>query len=318
MCAGQVAAASTKVNQPGRLLQRVLAGLLAVSLHITPVRAARGELPPLIDPPSGEHHEGKVVWADLVTPDVEAAKRFYGGLFGWTFRDLEGGPKDYTLALLQGAPVAGLVRRSEPPGERHQPAWLTFLSASDVEKVRRTALSHGARELTPPRDYPRRGQQVVLADPQGAVFAILQSTAGDPPDVLAKPGEWVWSALLTPDAETNAAFYQALFDYEVFESEDEQGSEHLMLATDGFARASCNSFPHDSAKRDAHWLNYVRVANVAETAAKARQLGGRVLVEPHSDRGAGPIAVIADPAGAPIGLLEWSDTQEQDEHGAAE
>jgi predicted enzyme related to lactoylglutathione lyase len=113
----------------------------------------------------------------------------------------------------------------------------------------------------------------------------------------------------------NAAFYQSLFDYEVFDSVDDQGSQHLVLSTDGYARASCNSFPHDSAKRDAHWLNYVRVANVAETAAKARQLGGRVLVEPHSDHNGEPIAVVADPAGAPIGVLEWSETQGSDENG---
>jgi hypothetical protein len=39
-------------------------------------------LPPLTQPASGEHHVGKVVWTDLVTPDLEGAKRFYGGLFG--------------------------------------------------------------------------------------------------------------------------------------------------------------------------------------------------------------------------------------------
>jgi len=304
----------TVSSQSPALPWLLLAGLITLTLHVAPLHAAGVELPPLVDPPTREHHPGKVIWADLVTPDVEAAKTFYGGLFGWTFRDLEAGPKDYTLAMLEGEPVAGLVRRTEPPGEQHQPAWLTFLSVKDVEKARRTALAHGARQLTEPRNYPRRGRQVVLADPQGAVFAILQSASGDSPDVLANPGEWIWSALITPDPDTDAAFYQVLFDYEVFDSEDDQGSEHLVLSTDGYARASCNSFPHDSAKRYPHWLNFVRVANVAETTAKARQLGGRVLVEPHAGREGEPVAVVADPAGARIGLLEWADTQGQDEN----
>jgi len=300
------------VGQP-RLL---LAALLAATLHAASVQAASLELPPLVDPPSSEHHQGKIVWADLVTPDVEAAKRFYGGLFGWTFRDPEAGPKDYTLALLQGQPVAGLVRRSEQPGERHQPSWLTFLSVRDLERARQIALAHGAKQLSEPQDYPRRGRQVVLADPQGAVFAILQSASGDRPDVLANPGEWIWSALVTADANTDAAFYQLLFDSEVFDSGDHQDSEHFVLSTDGYARASCNSFPQDSAKRYPHWLNYVRVANVAETVAKARQLGGRVLVEPHREREGESMAVVADAAGTPIGLLEWSDTEGQDGNGS--
>jgi len=37
-------------------------------------------------------------------------------------------------------------------------------------------------------------------------------------------------------------------------------------------------------------------------------LGGKVLVEPHMDRHGGQVAVIADPSGAPLGLMEWTDT----------
>jgi predicted enzyme related to lactoylglutathione lyase len=145
------------------------------------------------------------------------------------------------------------------------------------------------------------------------VFAVLQTASGDPPDVLANPGQWIWGALLTADPDTDAAFYQALFDSEVFDTTDDERSEHLVLSTDGYARASCNSFPHDAAKRDPHWLPYIRVANLADTVAKTRQLGGRVLVEPRAEPGGGSSAVVADPAGAPIGLLEWSDSEGQDE-----
>ncbi len=84
-------------------------------------------LPPLTQPASGEHHVGKVVWADLVTPDLDGAKRFYGGLFGWTFRDVPG-DRNYALALLDGEPVAGLFQKALPAGQSQQPAWLTFLA----------------------------------------------------------------------------------------------------------------------------------------------------------------------------------------------
>jgi hypothetical protein len=42
--------------------------------------------------------------------------------------------------------------------------------------------------------------------------------------------------------------------------------------------------------------------------AKVVQSGGRVLVEPHVDRHGGQVAVVADPAGAPFGLMEWTDS----------
>src|ERR1700749_2567122 len=58
------------------------------------------ELPPLNQPPTKEHHPGKIIWADLVTTDLEADKRFYGALFGWTFNDIQTGSALYAVATL--------------------------------------------------------------------------------------------------------------------------------------------------------------------------------------------------------------------------
>ena len=98
-------------------------------------RAAEFELPALNTPPSTEHHLGKMVWADLVTPDLAAAEKFYGGLFGWTFRRIRAGSSEYAVAMLDGRPIAGLMEKAISSGERHQSAWLTFMAAGDVDRV---------------------------------------------------------------------------------------------------------------------------------------------------------------------------------------
>jgi uncharacterized protein len=289
-----------------------LCALLGVAWPASGV-AASSDLPPLVAPPTHDHHVGKVVWVDLVTPDLESARRFYAGLFSWTFRDVLSNDKNFTLALLDGRPVAGLVQRPVPTGERKQPAWLTFIAVRDVGAVERTVVAHGGRVLSPPRAYPQRGRQSILADPQGAVFAVLESSSGDPPDVLASPGDWIWSSLITRDPDAGAAFYQELFGYEVFELDDsEDGREHNLLATDGYARASANSLPSGASNLHSHWLNFVRVVSTRDSAAKVVALGGRVLVEPHSDRHGGVVAVVADPSGAPFGLLEWSESESKE------
>ena len=89
-------------------------------------------------------------------------------------------------------------------------------------------------------------------------------------------------------------------------------ANHLLLATDGYARARANPLPADSLDRHSHWLNFVRVVNAKDAAAKAAALGGHVLVEPHPDRHGGMIAVVADPSGAPFGLLEWWETESKE------
>ena len=157
------------------------------------------------------------------------------------------------------------------------------------------------------------GAEAVLADPDGAVFAVLASSSGDPPDYLPAPGEWIWSSLLVRDADHEAGFYQTLFGYDVFDLPSDDSLEHLILSSDDFARVGVNALPQDSQRRHPHWLNFVRVADATAAAAKATALGGRVLVEPRVDRHGGKLAVLADPAGAPFGVMEWSQSDSQQE-----
>jgi uncharacterized protein len=290
-----------------KAIRSILCAALLSAASTAIVMAAPFDLPPLNEPASTEHHVGKVIWVDLATPDLASAKRFYSGLFGWTFRDIHTGKTDYSVASLGDRPVAGLVHRLVPPAEPKRPAWLAFISVRDVDAAQRTALEHGAKVISGPKTYPHRGRQAVLADPEGAVFAILASGSGDPPDFLVAPGEWIWSSLLARKPDTAAAFYQAVFGYEVFDVPSEDDLEHDILSSDDFARASVNPLPGDSPRRHPHWLNFVRVVDAVDAAAKAVALGGRVLVEPHADRHGGKVSVVADPAGARFGLMEWSD-----------
>jgi predicted enzyme related to lactoylglutathione lyase len=301
------------------LLRQGLCAALLYAAAVTAAHAALGAavvLPPLTQPASGEHHVGKVVWADLVTPDLDGAKRFYGALFGWTFRSVPG-DSNYALALLDGEPVAGLFQKALAAGQSQQPAWLTFLAVRDVDAAQQGAVQHGGKVLFKAHNYPHRGRQVVLADPDGAVFAVLAAEGGDPPDYLAAPGEWIWSSLLVADPKQETDFYKSLFGYDVYdlasEGGTEDGAQHYILSSDSYARAGLNGLPADSMRRHPHWLNFVRVADAADAAEKAVALGGRVLVEPRIDRHGGRLAILADPSGAPFGVMEWSDADTKQE-----
>jgi uncharacterized protein len=274
--------------------------------------AATFDLPPLNTPPSTEHHVGKVVWADLVTPDLSAAEKFYGELFGWRFQTVRAGDTDYVVAMLDGHAVAGMMQKPLATAEHKQAAWLTFIAVRDVDMVKRTALAHKARLLVDSKTYGGRGRQAILADPEGAVFAIVASSSGDSPDYLASPGEWIWSSLHAKDAGSEAAFYQDLFGYDVYDLPTDDGLEHVILSTDDLARASANEH-FDKSPKNSRWLNFIRVQDATDLASKAVLLGGKILVQPHPDRHGGMVAVIADPAGAAVGLMEWTDNDTQAE-----
>jgi uncharacterized protein len=293
------------------LPRTMLLGLIGAAAAV-PAFSAQLQFPPLVQPASQEHHVGKVIFVELVTPDLTAAKTFYSGLFGWTFRDMQGDGRQYAEAFLDGRPVAGLIQKDMQPDHRRQPAWLTFIAVRDVDAATAAATKQGAKTLFEPHSFPDRGREAVFADPQGAIFAVLASTSGDPPDVLAAPGEWIWSSLITTDPDTDAAFYQNLFDYEVFDLPADEGAQHLMLATENYSRASANTLPANKKDVHPHWLNFVRVDDASSVASKVTALGGHVLVEPHVDRHGGQVAVVADPSGAPFGLLEWSESDNKE------
>lgn len=289
------------LRRPAHLLkQRGIAALLSAASLASLTSA------PLPEPFRAEHHVGKVVYVELVTPNLASAERFYGGLFGWAFHDQPGSAGDYREALLDGHAVAGLIQKPLPAGTQQQPAWLSYLAVRDVEATTRLARESGGKVLFEAQSAPERAREAILADPQGAVFAIQASPNGDPPDLLAAPGEWIWSSLMTSDADKGAAFYQSLFAYEVFDLPATDGAQHLLFAGDSFARASANTLPTQVPGARSHWLNYVRVDDAAASAAKAVTLGGRILVAAHPDRHGGKVAVIADPQGAAFGLMEWA------------
>lgn len=303
-------------------IKRFVQGMIALlawviaSLAI-PAAAAESpafELPPIGDPAAPEHHPGKIVWVDLATPDLATAERFYGSLFGWQFKLIRAGRTEYAIAMLGGRAVGGLLQRPIPSGEKRQTAWLTFIATRDVAAASQAAVAHGGKTLLPPKVYAGRGTQTVLSDAQGAVFALLASSSGDPPDYLAEPGEWIWSSLLTTDPAPSADFYKAVFAYDVVELPSDDDAQHLILSSDDYARAGVHSLP--AGHRHPHWLNFIRVTDATESAARARALGGQVVVEPYLDRHGGKVAVIKDPLGAPVGLMEWTQSDSKAEPGS--
>ena len=275
------------------------------AVGISPVRAISTDLPALVSPAGVEHHAGKMVFAVLMTPDLVASERFYANLFGWNFHNFYSGSTLVGQASLNGHAVAAIVQRTIPQGRN--PAWRSFLSTGDVDKAAATAVQHGASILMAPHDIAAIGRDALLIDPQGAVFGMLASSSGDPPDTLAEPGDWIWSSLITTDPDVDAAFYGTVFGYDVFKLPDPQDARHLILASDSYARASVNPMPVDRPVSHPRWISYVRVTDMTAMSAKLVALGGHVVLAPHADRNGGMIALISDPAGALFGLLEWSD-----------
>jgi uncharacterized protein len=108
-------------------------------------------------------------WNELMTRDVERAKRFYGETIGWSFDPMpmpDGGT--YWCAMLDGRPVAGISSISAPEYDGVPESWMSYLAVDDVDARVKKATKAGARLMKPIFDVPNVGRIAILMEPGGA------------------------------------------------------------------------------------------------------------------------------------------------------
>ena len=117
-------------------------------------------------------------WIDLSTDDVEGAKAFYGGLFGWSWEDQQdpGGDFVYSIAYLEGRSVAGLGRApSEMVEAGVRAVWNTYLVVDSVDLAHQAVLDEGGVSLVGPFDVMSAGRMAFVMDDQGSTCGTVAS-----------------------------------------------------------------------------------------------------------------------------------------------
>jgi predicted enzyme related to lactoylglutathione lyase len=261
---------------------------------------------------------GVPCWIDTTQPDPEAATAFYGGLFGWEFEDVmpPDAPGRYLIARLRGGDVAAVG--SQPDGAPDQAVWNTYVWVEDADATAAKVREAGGTVLVEPMDVFDAGRMAVVADPEGAAVSVWQPRAHRGAAIVNEPGSLNFNNLNTRDVDGAKAFYGAVFGWELLGVGDAMMwalppyGDFLERRTPGMRQgmadmgaparfeevvASANPIADDQPDVPAHWGVTFGVDDADATAARAAELGGRVLVPPF-DAPWVRMTVIADPAGA--------------------
>ena len=295
--------AGHRADEPAPALRRRRLGALLLTLGLaagctnlpgpSPLKATELSSAPLL---------GKFVWRDLVTENPDAIKPFYAALFGWEFEEARALGAPYTLVKSGGQYIAGISRTARSQPEQPVSQWLSFMSVADVDRAADQTRAAGGSIVAGPLDLPRIGRGAVVVDPDGAPLGLLRSRIGDPVDTPTPAvNRFLWTEHLSRDPQASADFYAALVGFEV--RKIEIGGKPYWVLVKGRDRAGLLRNP--IAVDRPIWLAYVRVEDPAALAARAAQLGGRVLLAPRSDLRNGTMALIADPSGAVLALQKW-------------
>jgi uncharacterized protein len=242
------------------------------------------------------HEHGTFSWTDLSTPDAEASKAFYGGLFDWEFEDNpvpEGGV--YVMAKLGGRSAAAMFESSE----RH-PAWASYVTVDDADAITERAQELGAHVLAGAFDVMDFGRMSTLQDPQGAVFCVWQAGSRIGAQVVNGPGALSMNQLNTTDPEAAQRFYTDLFGWRFEEVQGGPAPYHGIYLGARLNGGMMQMPPGQPAPP--HWLVYFGIDDIDAAAEQISSSGGRVVVE-KMDVPGGQILVAQDPPGATFALV---------------
>lgn len=247
---------------------------------------------------------GQFVWYELMTSNAAGARAFYPAVSGWGAEDWP--HSQYTMWTAGGIPLGGIVQlRPDQLQQGMRSAWMPYIEAGDVDETARKAAAIGGRVLFGPHDIPGTGRFAVLADPQGAVFAIYHSLSpSEGFDGDAIPGRFSWHELTTTDHRAAMEFYRRLFGWEPTGSFEMPEGTYQMYGMKGKPFGGMSNRTSDMGNVPPHWLCYIAVLDVARAAAAAKRAGGKVVQAPMVVPDGGTIAVLTDPQGAMFALYQ--------------
>jgi uncharacterized protein len=283
---------------------------------------------------------GVPCWVDASEPDPEAAADFYGGLFGWEFQDLmpPSSEGNYLVARCEatsssifgtsGEVLSGDVAaiRSIPEAAPPTAMWNTYFWVDSADEAASKVRAAGGDVVAEPFDLMDACRTAVFTDPEGAAFGVWEAREHKGAGLVNDPGALVFNSLNTRDVEGARSFYGSMFGWQTgaigrgaegwtlpgygdwLEREHQPGLRKQMAeagAPDGFEDVVGSIIPigDDQPDTPPHWSVTFATDDTDATAAKATELGGKVIVPPFDAPWSTAsytirVTAIADPLGA--------------------
>ena len=246
-----------------------------------------------------KHAPGSFCWIELATTDQNAAKDFYGRLFGWEATDTPMGPGEfYTIFKLAGRDVAAAyTMRAEQRSAGMPPNWMLYVAVTSADEAASRASALGGKVCMPAFDVSDLGRMAVLQDPTGAAISVWQAKGHIGTRVTGEKGTLCWADLSTPDPAAASHFYSELFGWKLEKGQnDPSGYLHIKNGEQFIGGIPPVEYRQPNAPP--HWLAYFEVSDCDSVTVTAKNLGGKTYLEPTTMENVGRWSVMTDPQGA--------------------
>ena len=253
-------------------------------------------------PERTSYEPGTPSWVDLGTSDLDAARAFYGELFGWTAD--EAGPVEetggYTMFRKHGKLVAGVG----PLQDDSQPVvWSTYVSTDDLDGLTQRARDAGATVMVEPMEVMDAGRMAFFMHDAVGVIGAWEPGRHTGAELVNEHGSLSWNELHTRDMGAAKAFGESVFGWKAADWDmGGGGSPYVIFSVGENGIAGATDMLPDGVPP--HWLAIFAVDDADAAVAKVRELGGTVVMEPMDAEGVGRFAIVTDPQGATFGVIK--------------
>lgn len=242
---------------------------------------------------------GTPCWVDLMSPDLDGSRAFYGAFFGWEFEI--GGAEfgGYTMCKLRDRFVAGLGPIMQAG---HPTVWTTYLATDDIRATADKIGAAGGTVVSGPMDVATVGEMLVARDSTGGTFAAWQPGEHFGFGLANEPGSVVWNEFVTRDFDGALKFYADVAGYAYDDVSNDDG-HYAMFKVGGDPVGGLGGMPPGVPDQvPPFWNVYFNVADTDAAVAKAVDLGGTVAF-PATDMPYGRFANLVDPQGGAFSVL---------------
>ena len=242
-------------------------------------------------------------WYDLATSDVEAARKFYCDVVGWTYEDNSQGGQTYGIFKLGDAGVAGLMPYPDGMAPPH-PVWNGYIAVDDVDAMAGRIKEAGGAIYRGPMEVPGVIRFAVVGDPQEAVFIIAKPlpTTPRPQAPAGAPGTFGWRELFAADWQTDLAFYEKLFGWTKAEAHHMGDAGIYQLFAAGGAPIG-GTMNKPAVMPRSWWNYYINVDGIDAAKARLEKAGGQVAMGPMEVPGGQWVLQGRDPQGGFFALV---------------
>lgn len=245
------------------------------------------------------HEPGSFSWAELATTDAATAKKFYTGLFGWTFVDSPAGPDMVYTMLKKRDKSVGALYGMGPNQKGVPPHWNIYVTVESADQSAKKAKDLGAKILAEPFDVMDVGRMATVQDSQGATLCLWQPRKHIGTEVVDEPDVMCWCELDTNDTGAAGKFYAALFGWST-----KVGGDYTEFQLGGKSIGGMMKIPKEWGPVPPNWLTYFAVSDCDAAETKARGLGGKAIVPSTTIENVGRFAVLQDPQGAVFAVIK--------------